>query len=99
MIVRYRDRAKEDIANIHDRIARENKLAAQRVEDAIRDDAELIGVTPELGVATGYQDTRRWPMPQFDYAIFYRIDWEADCIDVLRIIHGKQVRNLKRVPR
>jgi hypothetical protein len=37
-------------------------------------------------------------MPRFPYAIFYRIDWDARAIDVLRVVDGRYVRNLKRVP-
>ena len=98
MMVRYRDRACEDIAGIYDWIARSDPRAAQQVEDAIHAAAELLGMKSELGVATGHRDARRWPMPAFDYAIFYRIDWDAHCIDVLRVVDGKRVRNLKRVP-
>ena len=99
MIVRYRRRSQEDIENIFDRIAKDNPHAAVRVEDAIRAAGELLAMRPQLGVATGHKDARRWPMPEYDYAIFYRTDWDAACIEVLRVIDGRRVRNLKRVPR
>jgi plasmid stabilization system protein ParE len=99
MMVRYRSRAQDDIENIYDRIARENPPAAQRVESAIRRAGELLSGQPELGVAMGHRDARRWPMPDYDYAIFYRINWDEDVIDVLRVVEGRRVRNLKRVPR
>ena len=38
-------------------------------------------------------------MPEYAYAIFYRIDWEGEAIDVLRIMDARRVRDLKRVPR
>jgi hypothetical protein len=38
-------------------------------------------------------------MPEYAYAIFYRIDWDADAVDVLPVVDGRRVRNLKRVPR
>ena len=31
--------------------------------------------------------------------LFYLIDWQEGAIDVLRVIDGRRVRNLKRVPR
>jgi hypothetical protein len=33
-----------------------------------------------MGVATGHEDARRWPMPEYAYAIFHRIDWNADAV-------------------
>jgi len=98
MIVRYIPRARSDVDEIYEGIAKENPDRAQRVEDAIRAAAELLGTKPELGVATGHHDARRWPMREYRYAIFYRIDWGTDCIDVLRVVDGRRVRNLKRVP-
>src|SRR5438309_746056 len=99
MMVRYRSRAQDDIENIYDRIARDNPPAAQRVESAIRGAGELLSRQPELGVAMGHKDARRWPMPDYDYAIFYRSDWDENLIDVLRVVDSRQVRNLRRVPR
>lgn len=98
-MVRYRSRAQDDIENIYHRIARDNPPAAERVEDAIRAAGELLSTQPELGVAMGHKDARRWPMPNYDYAIFYRVDWDADAIDVLRVVDRRRVRNLRRVAR
>ncbi len=98
MKVRYISRAQDDVDEIYESIAENNPDRAQRVEHAIRAAAELLGRKPGIGVATGHEDARRWPMPEYAYAIFYRIDWEADAIDVLRIIDGRRVRDLKRVP-
>ena len=91
MKVRYIPRAQGIAAN--------NPNRAQRVEHAVRTAAELLGRKPGLGVATGHEVARRWPMPEYAYAIFYRIEWDADTIDVLRVVEGRRVRNLKRVPR
>ncbi len=98
MKVRYRNRAREDIESIYDWIAKDSFAVAQRVEDAIHAAAKLLGKSPELGVETGYMDARRWPIPRFFHTIFYRIDGEADYIDVLRVVAGKRVRNPKHVP-
>ena len=99
MKVRYIPRAQDDAAEIYERVAANNPNRAQRVEHAIRAAAELLGRKPGLGVAAGHEDARRWPMPEYAYAIFYRIDWDEDTVDVLRVIDGRRVRNLKRVPR
>ena len=99
MKVRYRDRARNDIDAMYARIERDNPEFAQRVENAIKIAGELLAERPELGVATGNEDARRWPMPDQHVTIFYRINWQSDEVDILRVIDGKQVRNLKRVPR
>ena len=99
MMVRYRNRAQADIDGIYDSIAERNTDRAQRVENAIRAAGELLGREPELGVATGHSEARRWPMPKYNYAAFYRIDWDEDVIDILRVIDGRRVRDLKGVPR
>ena len=99
MKVRYIPRARDDVDEIYEGIAASNPNRAQRVEHAIRAAAELLGRKPGLGVATGHEDARRWPMPEYAYAIFYRIDWDADTVDVLRVVDGRRLRNLKRVPR
>jgi len=38
-------------------------------------------------------------MGEFRYTIFYRVSWERETIEVLRIIDGKRMGNLNRVPR
>ena len=96
---RYIPRAQDDVDKIYESIAANNLNRAQRVEHAIRSAVDLLGRKPGLGVATGHEDARRWPMPEYAYAIFYRIDWDADAVDVLRVVDGRRVRNLKRVPR
>ena len=97
MRVYYRDRAQLDIEKIYDWVARESLEAAQRVENAIRSAADLLAMRPEIGVATGYKSVRRWPMPDYHYTIFYRIASHG-FVDVLRVVDGRQVRNLRRLP-
>ena len=99
MRVRYIPRAQEDVDGIYEMIAQDNPERAQRVEAAIRTDAEMLGREPELGVATGHDDVRRWPMAKQGYAVFYRIDWDGEGIEVLRIVDSSQLRDLTRVPR
>ena len=98
-MVRYRSRARDDIDDIYIGIAQDSSERAERTEQAIRLAGELLGRQPELGVALGHRNVRRWPMTDFRYTIFYVIDWDAEVIDVLRVIDGRRVRDLKRVPR
>ena len=98
-MVRYRRRAKDDIEHIYDRIASDSVSAAERVEYTIRRALDMLAIEPELGVDLGHRGTRRWPMAEYKYTIFYRVDWIAECIDVVRVVESSRVRNLKRVPR
>jgi plasmid stabilization system protein ParE len=99
MMVRYRSRAQEDVADIYNRIARESAAAAQRVENTIRLAVGMLAIEPELGVDIGHKEMRRWPMTEYKYTIFYRVEWDKEYIDVVRVVESSRVRNLKRVPR
>jgi len=99
MNVRYLPRALKDIDQIYKRIAIDNTLAADQVEQMIRSTIRTLAREPGIGVTTGRHNIRRHPMTQYDYAIFYRINLHHDTLDVLRIVHGRQIRDLKRVPR
>ena len=81
MKVRFIPRAQDDIDDIFAGIAGANLDRAQRVETAIRVTAELLRREPNIGVATGHAGVRRWPMPDYGYAIFSRIDWDREFID------------------
>ena len=99
MRVRYIPRAQHDIDDIFADTADAYLDHAQRVETAIRLAAELLRREPNIGVATGHDNVRRWPMTDYGYAIFYRIDWDQEFIDVLRVIANRRVRNVNRIPR
>jgi hypothetical protein len=58
----------------------------------------MLGRHPEFGATTDHNDARRWPMTEYDYTIFHLIDWQDQALDVLRVVDGRCVRNLKRVP-
>ena len=97
MSARYRARALADIDAIHAWRARQSPELANRVEAAIFAAADWLDDHPNLGSKTDDPHVRRWPMTDFQYTIFYRMDEVA--IDVLRIMDAGRVRNLKRVPR
>ena len=52
-----------------------------------------------LGTRTNEANVRRWPMPEYRYTIFYLVERDDDRIDILRVMDGRRVRNVKRVPR
>ena len=99
MNVRYRTRALEDIRAIYMWRARQSLELADSVETAIFATGDWLGGHHKLGAKTDEMNVRRWPMTDFRYTIFYRVNWSNAEIDVLRIRDARQVRNLKRVPR
>ena len=98
-MVRYRSRAQNDIERTYDAIARDSASSAQRVETTIGRAVGMLAMEPALGVDLGYRETRRWPMTDYKYMIFYRVDWTEEYIEVVRVVESSRVRNLKRVPR
>ena len=99
MNVRYRASALEDVEGIYQWVARHSKKVAVEVEAAILTAAEWLGRHPELGTRTNEANVRRWPMPEYRYTIFYLVERHDDRIDILRVMDGRRVRNVKRVPR
>ena len=99
MKVRYRARALEDVDGIYQWRARQSTNVAEKVEAAVLAAAEWLGEHPEFGTMTDERDVRRWPITDFRYTIFYLIDREAEAIDVLRVMDGRSVRDLKHVPK
>ena len=71
---------------------------ADRLESAVFAAAGRLEKQPELGVQTDDRDVRRWPMPEHRLAIFYRINWQADRLDVVRVIDSRQLRDLRHAP-
>jgi plasmid stabilization system protein ParE len=98
MRVRFRAKSLDDIASIYlFRATTQTSEVAAHIEAAIFATTELLARHPELGSKTDHNErARRWPMTQYGYAIFYRIGEEA--LDVLRVIDGKLVRDLHRLP-
>jgi plasmid stabilization system protein ParE len=71
---------------------------ADRLESAVFAAADRLEKQPELGVHTDDRDVRRWPMPEHRLAIFYRINWRAERLDILRVIDTRQLRDLHHAP-
>lgn len=99
MKVRLTPAALEDIGVIHQSLAAYGEGFATRVEDAVFDALDLFAKFPQFGVPTDESNVHRWPLGEFRYTIFYRISWDKEIIEVLRIIDSKRVRDLTRVPR
>lgn len=98
MRVVYAERARDDIADIYDNIARHNPDAAQRVEDLIRATCEALADFPYASVTTDEPDVRRIPLVRFPYTIFYRVDADRDVVEVARVFHAARIKDLGSMP-
>ena len=91
--------ALRDIGSIYDWLSVRSADAADRVEASIFKTIELLERHPGSGEETDRRNVHRWPMTQYPYTIFYRVRRINNFIEILRVIHGRRVRNLRRVPR
>jgi toxin ParE1/3/4 len=98
MKVRYTPQARDDIEEIHRKLATANPAAAQRVEDLIRLKISRLSTFPRSGSRTLLANVRRMPLVKWPYTIFYRIVVDENAIDVLRVVHGARVKDLDEVP-
>ena len=98
MKVVFAERARRDIGEIYDSIARHSSDAAQRVEDAIRSACDGAGDFPFASVATDEPSVRRLPLVRYPYTIFYRVDATRGRVEIVRVVYGARVRNLGRLP-
>lgn len=99
MSVRILPVALRDIGSIYDWLSMRSADAANRVEATIFETIDFWGEHPGSGESTNERHVHRWPMTQYPYTIFYRVRRINNFIEILRVVHGKRVRNLKRVPR
>ena len=91
--------ALRDIGSIHRWLSVRSMDAADRIETSIFETIEFLGEHPGLGSPTDERRVYRWPMTDYRYTIFYRIRFEENTVEILRVVDGRRVRNLRRVPR
>ena len=90
--------ALEEVAAIHQRLA-EHTEAAECIEAAVFDSLNMLAEFPQFGRKTDENGVHRWPMKDFLYTIFYRINGQVETLEVLRASTAtKRVRDLNRVP-
>lgn len=85
MKLRYTPRARLDLAEIHDYIAKENPQAARRVVSIIRKAAQTLQQDPLVGRAGRITGTRELTIGRFPFMLAYRVD--ADEVQILSVIH------------
>lgn len=99
MKIRLLPSALRDVGSIYRWLSARSADAAERAEVSIFAAIDLLGERPGFGRPTDEQGVYRWPMTDFRYTIFFRVRREKRIIEILRVIDGRRVRNLKRVPK
>ncbi len=85
MRVRYTPAALAHLTEIGDYIAKDNREAAKRVIQAIRNSVEQLRDNPEMGRRGHLEGTREMVIPRLPYYAAYRVKEAA--IDVFAVIH------------
>ena len=89
MIVHWTETAIKHLTAIHQYIAQDSPLYAQRVTDKIIRRSEQIALFPQSGRRVPeYDDPKTREIIEPPYRLIYRI--KADQIDVLAVIHSAQ---------
>jgi toxin ParE1/3/4 len=88
MTYRLARRARRDVLEIWQHIARDNERAADRFIDVLTHYFELLGANPRAGrrrdeLRPGYRS-----FPVGEYLIFYRITEPGVCI--MHVLHGRR---------
>ncbi len=82
--------AHKDLQTIHDFIAKDNAVAADRWIDQLVKNFETVSAQP--GIGKRRDDLKRGfrSITEGDYIIFYRIQKSTDSIEIVRVVHGKR---------
>jgi toxin ParE1/3/4 len=87
LAVYYTSKAREDLCEIHDYIARRNPVNAERFIGQLEARCAEIGTTPRMGrlreeLAAGLRS-----VTVGKYVLFYRLK-EEKAVEILRVVHG-----------
>lgn len=80
------DEAKDDLSEIYDYIAADNRAAADRLLDSFEKVFERISSFPEIGRPRSELREKVRSIPDGNFVIFYR-PW-GESVLVIRILHG-----------
>jgi plasmid stabilization system protein ParE len=90
MAVFFTPRARAQLRDIHDYIARDNVTAARAVVIRVEAVARFLGDNPEAGYRLPRGRLRRFPVRPFPYLIYYEIFGQT--VLIIRIRHAAQYR-------
>jgi len=98
MRIVYAPRALRDIDEILAYIHARSPGGARNVSRAIEHTIGMCALNPRAWGKTDEPNVYRRPLGKYRYTIFYRILPTNDGIEVVRVIHGGRVQNLRRMP-
>ncbi len=90
MIVNWLPRALNDRRRQISYVFQQNPQAAIRLETLVRSQADILSAHPRAGRSGRKDGTRELVVPGSPYLIIYRIDENAQEIQILRLLHGAQ---------
>ena len=99
MKVVYAEQARQDISSIYDFLLNRSPAVAPQVEAMIRAQCERLADFPKSGAPTTRKGIRRLPLVRYPYTIFYGLEPNGYIVEVLRVVHGARVKNLRKIPK
>lgn len=94
----YAPRALRDIDEILTYIQSRSISGAHSVSVAIERTIQALVLNPYVGAKTSEVNLYRYPLTRYRYTIFYRVDQVRDVLEIVRVILGARVRNLRTIP-
>lgn len=92
MRVIIREAAYDDLDRIHAWIAKDRPRAADSVIDRILASAERLGDLPYMGHVGRAPGTYEWVVTGLPYIVVYKIDDDANEVQITAVFHGAQDR-------
>ena len=91
-------KAQSDIAEIFDYIAAQDSNVALAVEAEIMTACYRLGDFPYANPATQRKNVFRMPIRRRGFAVFYRVKPRAKVVEIVRVVRGRRLRDLRQVP-
>lgn len=88
MKLRFAPRARADIADIYQYIARHNRTAATAIVRQVRSTSQLLARHPGLGRETDISGVRVIPTARYPYLVYHRVS--GDQLVVIHIRDGRR---------
>jgi toxin ParE1/3/4 len=88
MRIRYAAPAKQDLIDIQDYIAQDDRAAAHRLAQRVKDHVSRLARHPQLGRPGQIQGTRELTISGTPYFVVYRI--KPRSIEVLTVVHARR---------
>jgi toxin ParE1/3/4 len=96
MKVVIRESTYDDLDRIYAWIAKDRPRAADAVIDLILESADRLGRFPYMGHVGRAPGTYEWVVPGLPYIVVYKVNTDADVVDVVAVFHGAQDRESER---